>query len=72
MGSSFVHLIRPSLIKDITQFKMQGQIISVNNSTISGPRRVETKVVSRGSIETKTQTMIVHFLFLVFSCLGLL
>ena len=37
-----------SLMNDISQFKIQGPNVRVNNSTISGPRRVETKVVSQG------------------------
>ena len=48
-------VFRRSLTKNISRFRMQGPNVSVNSSTTSGPRRVETKVVSRGSVETKTQ-----------------
>ena len=41
-------VLRRFLINDTSQFKIHGPNVSINNSTISGPRRVEIKVVSQG------------------------
>ncbi|CAI9166637.1 unnamed protein product [Rangifer tarandus platyrhynchus] len=46
-------VFRRSLINDISRFKIQGPNVSVNNSTISGPRRVETGAQPGGALKPR-------------------
>ena len=61
-----------SFTTDIILFNMQGPIVKINNSRMRGPNREEIRVVNQGEVLNQDSTMIVHFLFLVFACLGLL
>lgn len=52
-------VLRRSLINETRRFIMHGPKVSNNINIMSGPRRVEIKVVNQGSAETKIQISLV-------------